>query len=176
MKTLCTASISRFIGLGLLLFLGALRAWAATSSINPSADAFVTTGPTGNLSTTNYGTAGALSVAASGLSQGEFQSLLQFNLSGTKTSFDTQFGAGEWTIQSITLQLTATSPNNPLFNASAAGQMGISWMQNDAWMEGTGNPRHPSASGVTFSSLSGLMSPSDETLGTFAFNGAQAAI
>src|SRR5215510_7387289 len=76
-------------------------AWSATFSLNPSADAFVTPGSSGSLANSNYGGAGALSVAASGLAQGEFQSLLQFNLSGAKSSFDTQFGVGQWSIQSV---------------------------------------------------------------------------
>src|SRR5258708_6950854 len=82
----------------------ALPGWAATFTLNPSADAFVTTGPSGNLSGNNYGGAGALSVAAPGLAQGEFQSLLQFSLAGAKSSFDSQFGAGQWSLQSLTLQ------------------------------------------------------------------------
>src|SRR6266404_5777901 len=114
--------------LAALAFLLCLHAPAASFSLNPSADAFVTTGPSGNLSISNYGGAGALSVASPDLPQGEFQSVLQFGLSGAKSSFDAQFGIGQWSIQSVTLQLTATSPNNAIFNASAAGQFGISWM------------------------------------------------
>jgi hypothetical protein len=145
---------------------------AASSSLNPSADAFVTTGPTANLSNNNYGGAGALSIAAPNLSQGEFQSVLQFNLSSVKTAFDTQFGVGQWSIQSISLQFTAAAPNNAIFNTPAAGQFAISWMQNDAWTEGTGTPMAPTTTGITFSTLNTFLSPADETLGTFGFNGA----
>jgi hypothetical protein len=147
-------------------------ALAASSSLNPSADAFVTTGPTGNLSNNNYGGAGALSISAPNLAQGEFQSVLQFNLSSIKTAFDNQFGVGQWTVQSISLQLTAATPNNPIFNTPAAGQFAISWMQNDAWVEGTGTPSAPATTGITFSTLNTFLSPADETLGTFSFNGA----
>jgi hypothetical protein len=145
--------------------------WAASSGVNPSADAFVTTGPTGNLSNNNYGGAGALSIAAPNLPQGEFQSVLQFNLSSIKSTFDSQFGVGQWSIQSVTLQLTAGAPNNAIFNPSAAGQFSISWMQNDGWTEGTGTPQAPTTTGITFSTLSAFLSPADETLGTFSFNG-----
>lgn len=145
---------------------------AASSSLNPSADAFVTTGPTANLSNNNYGGAGALSIAAPNLLQGEFQSVLQFNLSSVKTAFDGQFGVGQWTIQSISLQFTATTPNNAIFNTPAAGQFAISWMQNDGWIEGTGTPMAPTTTGITFSTLNTFLSPGDETLGTFNFNGA----
>ena len=154
-----------------LLSLFSNPSWAASSSINPSADAFVATGPTGNLSINNYGGAGAISIAAPNLSQGEFQSVLQFNLSSVKTAFDSQFGVGQWTIQSISLQLTATAPNNAIFNPSAAGQFSISWMQNDAWTEGTGTPQAPTTAGLTFSTLNNFLSPADEALGTFSFNG-----
>jgi hypothetical protein len=156
----------------LLCALYAPDAFAATFSLNPVSDSFVTTGPSGNLSNNNYGGAGALGVAAAGLSQGEFQSLLQFNLAATKSSFDSQFGAGLWTIQSVTLQLTATPPNNGIFNASAAGQFGLSWMQNDGWTEGTGTPNAPTTTGITFSTLNGFLSGADEALGTFSYNGA----
>src|SRR5262245_56409379 len=91
------------LSIGLLtLFcsLGSRRAEAATFSLNPSIDAFVTTGPgSGTLSSNNYGGAGTLVVSAPGLPKGEFQSALQFDLSGAKTSFDSQFGVGQWTLQ-----------------------------------------------------------------------------
>jgi hypothetical protein len=144
---------------------------AASSSLNPSADAFVAIGPTGNLSMNNYGGAGALSIAAPNLSQGEFQSVLQFNLSSVKSAFDSQFGIGQWTIQSVTLQLTATAPNNAIFNTAAAGQFAISWMQNDGWTEGTGTPQAPATTGITFSTLNSFLSGADQTLGTYNYTG-----
>ena len=155
-----------------LALLLALRAHAATFTLNPSADAFVTTGPTANLGGNNYGGAGALSVAAAGLANGEFQSVLRFDLSTARASFDTQFGAGQWSIQSITLSLTATSPNNAIFNPSAAGQFGVSWMQNDSWTEGSGTPAAPTTTGITYTSLTGtFIGASDEALGSFSFAG-----
>src|SRR5215472_13578005 len=149
----------------------ALPLQGATFTLNLSADAFVTTGPTGNLSGNNYGGAGALSVAAPALANGEFQSVMRFDLSGAKASFDSQFGAGQWSIQSITLTLTASAPNNPIFNSSAAGNFGISWMQNDSWVEGSGTPMAPTTTGITFSSLPSFLSAGDESLGTFSFPG-----
>lgn len=157
------------------LSLGVLQAGqtgAVAFSLNPSADSFVAAGPAGNLSSNNYGMAGALSVAASGLAQGEFQSVMQFGLSVAKASFDSQYGAGQWSIQSVTLQLTAAPPNNGIFNASAAGQFGISLMLNNGWTEGSGTPQMPGTNGITFSTLSNFESPSDEALGSFSFNGA----
>jgi hypothetical protein len=140
---------------------------------NPTADAFVTTGPSGNLSGNNYGGAGALSLAAPGSLQGELQSVLQFNVGGAVASFNNLFGVGQWSIQSVTLQLTAALANNSIFNTPAAGLFGISWMQNDSWSEGSGTPGAPGASGITFASLqSTVVGAGDESLGTFSFNGA----
>ena len=164
-------AVGRF-GLCIVFAMAARAASSATFSVDPASDAFVTTGPSGNLSNNNYGGAGALAVAAPGLSQGEFQSLLQFNMSGAKSSFDTQFGAGQWMIQSVTLQLTAASPNNAIFNASSAGQFGLSWIQNNGWTEGTGTPSAPTTTGITFATLNNFLSSTDEALGIFSFNGA----
>src|SRR5262245_41939659 len=117
----------------LLLATAPLAAFGATFTVNPSADAFVTTGPTGNLSGNNYGGGGAIALSAPGLPQGELQSVLQFNLGGALSSFNSTFGVGQWSIESVTLQLTAATANNAIFNTPAAGLFGISWMQNDAW-------------------------------------------
>jgi len=167
MKTFSNTSAAVVLA---LVFL-ALPLRAATFTLNPSADALVASGPTANLSGNNYGGAGALSLAAPSLANGEFQSVLRFDLSGAKASFDSQFGAGQWSIHSITLSLTAAAPNNAIFNASAAGQFGISWMQNDSWVEGSGTPAAPTTTGVTFSSLPSFLGVGDESLGTFSFIG-----
>jgi hypothetical protein len=142
-------------------------------ALQPSADAFVTTGPSGELSGNNYGGGGGISVAAAGLPQGELQSVLKFDLAGAAASFDSAFGAGQWTLASVTLQLTAAPANAGVFNTPAAGQLGISWLQNDAWIEGTGNPGAPGTSGITYTTLqSTFIGGGDQSLGTFAFNGA----
>lgn len=140
---------------------------AATVTLNPVADVFVSSANAGN----NYGAAGALDVAAPGLPKGEFQSLMKFDLAGTKSSFDAMFGVGQWQVQSVALQCTATSPNNPIFDTPAAGQFSVSWMQNDAWVEGTGTPGLPTSDGVTFGTLPSFLSPSDQLLGTFSYAG-----
>lgn len=156
----------------ILLAAASFVAHGASFNTSPTADAFVTTGPTGNLSGNNYGSGGAISLAASGLPQGELQSVLQFNLGGALNLFNTTFGAGQWSIESVTLQLSAAAANNAIFNTPAAGLFGISWMQNDSWTEGTGTPAAPGASGITFSSLqSTFIAAGDEDLGTFSFSG-----
>jgi len=145
---------------------------AATFSTNATIDAMVSTGETGNLVNNNYGGAGAISVSAAGQEMGELQSVLQFNLGGAVSAFDSQYGAGQWTIQSVTLQLTAGSANNPIFNSPAAGMLAFSWMQNDSWQEGTGSPSSPGTIGITFNSLQNTyISAGDQNLGTFGFDG-----
>jgi hypothetical protein len=160
-----------FISVSLL---GPFVARPATVSATALSDSFVATGPGGTLSANNYGSAGALALAAPGKPQGEFQSVLQFDASGARNSFDTQFGSGLWTVSAVTLQLNASAANNAIFNAVSAGSFGISWMQNDSWTEGTGGPSTPSATGINFNTLQSVFinNAVDENLGSFAFNGA----
>ncbi|MDZ4657111.1 MAG: hypothetical protein SH868_05980 [Bythopirellula sp.] len=138
---------------------------AATFNLGPTADALVSAANPTN----NYGGAGAFAISAIGLPKGEFQSLLKFDLATAKASFDTTFGSGNWTLDGATLQLTAANPGNALFNASAAGQIAASWMQNDSWVEGSGTPAAPAATGITFSTLPAFLSGADQSLGTFGF-------
>lgn len=140
---------------------------AASVTLNPIHDTFVSSANP----TSNYGAAGALLIDAAGLPKGEFDSLLQFDLSSAKTSFDSTYGAGQWAISSITLQLFNANPINPIFNSAAAGQFTLNWMQNDSWQEGTGTPNLPTTDGVTYNTLSSFRGASDELLGTFSFNG-----
>jgi hypothetical protein len=158
----------------LLMLLAPLASSAGAAIVATAtdvADTFLTTGPTNDLTGNNYGAAGALSVAAPGKPKGEFQSLLRFDLSAAKATFDAAYGPGNWTIQSAALQLTAASPANPLFNATSAGSFAVQWLANDSWNEGTGNPSAPTSDGATFAARSTLISPSDAPLGTFAFAG-----
>ena len=172
MKTTPNRHCLRTLALAVMFFLLNLHGSAATFTLNPAADAFITRGPSGNLSTNNYGGAGALAIAAPNLPAGEFQSVLQFGLAGAKSSFDTQFGVGQWSVQSVTLSLTAVAPNNPIFNSRAAGQFSVSWMQNNGWTEGVGTPANPTTTGITFSSLNNFVGLADQSLGTFNYNGA----
>jgi hypothetical protein len=165
-----------------LLFAAAI-AWSVPAAaqvvtLHPVADALLSAAHP----TSNYGGAGALAVSAAGLPKGEFASLLRFDLAPARSSFDALFGPGLWTIESITLTLTAAPPGHPLFNGNGAGPGGtnvnsaglfsLRWMQNDAWTEGTGTPVAPSVSGINFNGLPALLGASDEALGLLAFNGA----
>ena len=157
-----------FLCLALSLTMLVRVASAASVTLNPIHDTFVSSANP----TSNYGAAGALLIDSSKLSKGEFDSLLQFDLSSAKSSFDTAFGAGQWTISSITLQLFNANPMNPLFNSAAAGLFTLNWMPNDSWVEGTGTPATPTTDGITYNTLPGFLSASDESLGVFSFNGA----
>jgi hypothetical protein len=165
--------ITRFAALLLLgTFVLAIShgpAAAQTVTLNPVADAFVYTG-TGS----NYGGDDVLAVSAPGVGfpASEFRSLLRFDLASAKADFDAAFGAGNWLLSSADLQLSATSPNNPIFNSSAAGRLQFTWMQNDTWEEGTGSPTTPANDGVTWDSLPTFLSANDQSLGTFPFDGA----
>jgi hypothetical protein len=159
-------------------FLIAVLAWAshgfgATFSTGASADAFVAFGPSGNLADNNYGGGNALAIAAGGLTNGEFQSVIKFDLSGALTAFNAQYGPGNWSIQSVSLQLTSSGHSNPIYNDIVAGRFGVSLMQSNGWLEGTGNASNPANNGITFNSLQGVFinNSTDQALGTFNFPG-----
>lgn len=164
------------MSLGLAVMAAGMVAWTAnaqspvTVTVNPSADAFVRSED----ATHNNGGAGALSVSGaaavngSGVQNGLYDTLMRFSLGSAVSSFDTAFGAGNWTLTSVTLRLTeVAAPANAIFNRGI-GSFGISWMANDGWVEGTGSPMNPTTDGVTWNDLPSLM-PAGSTvaLGTF---------
>lgn len=150
----------------------------ATSSLTPIADAYTAAGPSGNLSNNNYGGGGALGLAAPGLPNGEFQSVLKFDLAAARTSFDTTFGAGNWSIDSVSLTLASSPHNNNIYNEIAPGSFAVSLMQNNAWTEGSGNASNPGASGITFNTLKNTFvnAGADQALGTFTFSGGSSGL
>jgi hypothetical protein len=156
----------------------ALLSWvshgfAATFSTGANADAFVAFGPSGNLAGNNYGGGNALALAAGGLTNGEFQSVINFDLSGALANFNAQYGPGNWSIQSVSLQLTSSGHSNPIYNDIVPGLFGISLLQNNSWLEGTGNASNPANNGITFNSLQNVFinNSTDQALGTFNFPG-----
>ena len=172
-------SFTFLISAGFVVLSLTLTAPAATFSLNPTQDTFVSSANP----TSNYGGAGALAVSGAALAQGEFDSLLQFNFAAAKASFDTAFGAGQWAIDGMALQLTATAPNNAFFNGfglgtggtniNFAGPFAVKWMQNDSWTEGNGTPATASTTGgITLSTLPLFTGGADESLGIFSFGGA----
>lgn len=151
---------------------------SAAAPAGPAAGEFLTAGPAADAfgaaanPDSNYGTAGALSVAARGLAKGEFQTVMRFEMQPARESLDAALGAGQWVVAAVGLQLTAAYPNNPLFNASAAGRVNVAWMQDDSWAEGTGNPSSPGTAGVTYAALPGILAAGLQGMGALAFGGA----
>lgn len=157
--------------------LGAMAAAQVTYSGQDEADAFVATGSPSNpdgadLTGLNFGDAGILVVAPAVSGNGEFQSLLKFNLADAVAQFNSNFGAGEWKVIGISLTLTSNygtsgeQPYNAIFPAVSGGRFVIEWLADNDWMEGTGTPNLPTTDGVTYDSLPGLLSGANEILGT----------
>lgn len=160
--------------------LTAMAARAATTvTLQPdgssatNGDAFVSarTSPT-DQTVKNYGAAGALEISAAGAAKGEFKSVLRFDTSTATSAFNAAYGAGNWAIDSITLQLTVANPANAIFNSNAAGQFLVQWLQDDSWIEGNGTPAASnSVSGaITWNSLAPLIAAGVQSEGTFNYN------
>jgi hypothetical protein len=154
-----------------LLCLGLAAEAQVTFTTMTSADAFVCTGSPGNpelggadLTGLNFGGAGTLAIAPASSIKGEFRSLIRFDLSNAVIQFNTNYGAGNWTISNLSLELASNwgqdgaQPNNPIFNTISGGQFVIEWMSDDGWDEGMGDPQVPGTDGITYASLPGLLS------------------
>jgi hypothetical protein len=132
------------------------------------ADAFIATGsPTNtigsNLANDNFGHAGVLYVAPANSPDGEYQSLLRFDVSGATSLFTSTYGP-YWEITGISLTLASNfggqgeQPDNSAFNPINGGNFVIEWLADNSWAEGTGRPNMPTADGVTYASLPTLLS------------------
>ena len=165
----------------LLLCLGSIAGAQVIYSGTTSADAFLATGSPGNpegvdLTGLNFGGAGVLVVAPATSAKGEFQSVIRFNLTNAVGLFNTNYGAGNWTITGISLELTSNygtggvQPNNAIFPMINGGQFVIEWLATNGWVEGTGTPNLPTMDGVTYDSLPDLLSGGYEILCTNAYS------
>ena len=150
---------------------------ATTITVRPdgtgtsNGDTFVTTGPSNNLTANNYGGGGAVAVSAAGLPQGEEKSVFRFDVSSVKSSFDSTYGVGAWTVTGVQLELTAVTPNSSVFNSpNAAGSFLVQWVPTDSWVEGSGTPAVPSASGLNWTGMAALTSGA-ESEGSLSFSG-----
>lgn len=145
-----------------------------TWTANPLADAFVTTGPSSDLTTSNFGSLGALEISGSAATRtgagfkGIFDTVLRFDLAGAEAAFDAAYGAGLWAVQSVSLRLsTSAATGNAMFNTNSTGQFSVVWMQNDSWAEGTGASP---ADGITYATLPDFLGVNDQAAGTFTFD------
>jgi hypothetical protein len=163
-----TGSVSFFRGRPLFSFALAFGLLATdgklpgqvTASTSPVADSFTRSAQPNS----NFGNMGALSVsgliATNGLGsqQGAYDSFLRFDVSSLASTFNTSFGAGNWTISGANLKLTeVAAPNNSIFNRGV-GQFEVRWIGNDTWTE----------TGITWNNESNALNSGQASLGTFS--------
>jgi len=145
---------SSFVPKLILLFAAALpvslNASPTTFSQIVAADTYVSSGEPA----VNFGSKGAMEIAVPTTLQNRTQeSLIRFNTSAVKSVFDTDYGAGNWTISSIKLQFFSNystagmQPGNTSFNVIAAGNFELDWLSNDSWSE----------TGITWNTLSSVL-------------------
>jgi len=115
-----------------------LAASPTTISQVVEADTYVSSGQP----TVNFGSMGAMMIAVPTVAQPRTEeSLIRFNTASIKSALDADYGAGNWTITSITLSLFSNfstagqQPNNSSFNKIAAGGFEFDWLSNDSWSE-----------------------------------------
>ena len=127
-----------------------LAASPTTVSQVVEADTYVSSGQP----TVNFGAMGAMMIAVPTATQPRIEeSLIRFNTASIKSTLDADYGAGNWTITSITLSLFSNfstagqQPGNTSFNKIAAGGFEFDWLSNDSWSE----------SSITWNTLSSVL-------------------
>jgi hypothetical protein len=115
-----------------------LTAQTFTYSQRVEADTFVSSGQPN----ANFGTLGAMEIAAPTTAQPRTEmALLGFDTSAMQASFNVQYGAGNWAVTGVTLQLFSNvalagqQPNNSSFNRIAAGGFEFDLLGNNNWNE-----------------------------------------
>jgi hypothetical protein len=147
-----------------------------TFSATTVADAFVATGSPTNtigpdLANDNFGHAGILYITPAASPNGEYESLLQFDLSGATNLFTTSYGPS-WLVTNVSLTFAGNfggvgeQPDNSAFNPISGGNFVIEWLADNNWLEGTGRPNQPTTDGVTYASLPALLAQPAENLCT----------
>jgi hypothetical protein len=145
-----------------------------------SDDAFLAIGSPANqlgtdLTNANFGAAGVLYIAPPTSPNGEYQSVLKFNLAAATNLFNATYGTN-WCISAISLKLTGNfaatgeQPDNLIFNPINGGNFVIEWLADDNWVEGTGRPMSPTADGVTYASLPALLAEPHDVLCTNTYS------
>jgi len=113
---------------------------AQSSSFNQQAgaDTFVSSGQPNS----NLGALGAMEIAAPTTAQPRTEmALMRFDTSAMESGFDTQYGAGNWLVSSLSLTLVSSfptagqQPNNASFNKIAAGGFEFDLLSNNSWSE-----------------------------------------
>ena len=149
----------------LLLLPATLAAQTSTRSQVAGADTFVSSGQP----TSNFGTLGAMEIAAPTTAQPRTENtLLLFDTSALRAGFDSDFGAGNWMVTSVSLTLHSSvatagqQPNNGIFNKIAAGNFELDLLSDNNWSE----------TSITWNTLPGILPGNSNTntltpLGTF---------
>lgn len=145
--------------------LPALTARASIYSQQVGADTFVSSGQPDS----NFGSLGAMEIAAPTTAQPRTEiALLRFDTAGLRATLDSDYGAGNWMVTSVSLTLFSNvstagqQPGNPSFNRIAAGNFEFDLLSNNSWSEG----------GITWNTLPDILpgngnSNSETSLGTF---------
>lgn len=170
---------------GAIILPGVSRAESVFTVNTATKDAFLANGSTGNpvcntnCANLNFGGAGTLAIAPASSAKGQFDSVVQWNTAGAASQFDTAFGAGNWHITNVSLNLASNfgdqgeQPNNGIFNTINTGQFNVQWISNDSWIEGTSGgmgsaPGNPPS--VTFGNkATTLLTGTSANLGTFTY-------
>ena len=115
-----------------------LSAQTTTLSQVVSADTYVSSGQPDQ----NFGTMGAMEIAVPNSTQSRTEeSLIRFNTATIDSTFNADYGAGNWTINSVTLTLFSNfatggvQPGNGSFNIIAAGGFELDWLSDNNWSE-----------------------------------------
>jgi len=138
---------------------------------NSTADAMLS----GLHATLNYGSAGTLAISPASSAKGEFDSVVMFNTAGAVGQFNSTYGAGNWTITGLTLSLASNfgtqgaQPTSGILNTVNGGSFGIDWLAGDSWVEGTGGGNGAANGAVSFNSISSLLAPGFDSLGTYTY-------
>ena len=150
--------------IGVAIF-SAPAARATTHSQQVGADTFVSSGQPNS----NFGGLGAMEIAAPTAAQPRTEmTLLRFDTAALQAAFDSDYGAGNWEVTSISLTLFSNvstagqQPGNSSFNRIAAGNFEFDWLSNNNWSE----------SGITWNTLPDILPGSGNgnsltPLGTF---------
>jgi hypothetical protein len=153
---------------GLAVWLAPFAVQAATTySQVAGADTFVSSGEPNVI----FGSRAAMEIAAPTASQPRtLMTLLGFDTTALRASFDADYGAGNWQITGVTLSLFSSvatagqQPNNPSFNQIAAGGFEFGLLSNNSWNE----------TAITWNTLPGILPGVNNntltSLGTFFWN------
>jgi hypothetical protein len=90
----------------------------------------------------NFGTLAAMEIAGPTAAQNRTEeTLLQFNTASMESSFNADYGAGDWEVTDVTLSLFSnvstdgTQPNNSSFNKIAPGGFELDWLSDNNWSQ-----------------------------------------